>query len=145
MSVRSMQFAELYEVRAMMRALWPEAGDYDFSDETVYVWERLSGELGGFVSFSVRAWAEGCDSTPVPYIEGWWVAPDLRGSGVGHSLMAAVEDWCREHGYAELGSDAELGNSASLKAHGALGFEPTVRLQFFRKLFAQRGGSRQPD
>lgn len=54
----------------MMRELWPTGGDYDFSDERVLVWERESGDLGGFVSFSLRPWAEGCDSTPVPYIEG---------------------------------------------------------------------------
>src|SRR5438067_1734925 len=27
---------------------------------------------------TLRPWAEGCKSMPVPYIEGWWVAPDLR-------------------------------------------------------------------
>ncbi len=128
-----MQSAERPDVLSMMRALWPDAGDYDFSDETVLVWERPAGGLGGFVSFSLRPWAEGCESTPVPYIEGWWVAPDLRRTGVGRALIAAVERWCREHGYLELGSDVELDNAASLEAHVALGFEPTLRLQFFRK------------
>jgi aminoglycoside 6'-N-acetyltransferase I len=69
----------------------------------------------------------------VPYLEGWWVAPELRQSGVGRALVAAVEQWCREHGYAELGSDVELHNDSSLRAHAALGFEPTLRVQFFRK------------
>ena len=120
----------------MMRALWPAAGAYDFSDETVFVWERPDGGLGGFVSFSVRPWAEGCESTPVPYIEGWWVAPDIRRSGIGRALVQAVERWCREHGYQELGSDVELDNTRSVEAHVALGFEPTLRLQFFRKRLA---------
>ena len=70
---------------------------------------------------------------PIPYIEGWWVAPDLRRSGVGRTLIEAIEGWCRDHGYTELGSDVEVDNGPSLAAHSALGFAPTVRLQFFRK------------
>lgn len=133
MAVRPIHDGDQDAVLAMMRALWPGAGDYDFADETVFVWEREGGEPGGFVSFSLRAWAEGCDSTPVPYIEGWWVAPDLRRSGVGRALIGAVERWCVENGYDELGSDVEVENNGSLRAHAALGFEPTLRLQFFRK------------
>jgi aminoglycoside 6'-N-acetyltransferase I len=75
----------------------------------------------------------GCDSAPVPYIEGWWVAPELRRAGVGRALVGAVEQWCKEQGFDELGSDVELDNDVSLRAHAALGFEPTLRLQFFRK------------
>jgi len=131
--VRPVKAAELSEVKAMMLALWPQAGDYDFSDEIIYVSERPSGELGGFVSFSLRPWAEGCESFPVPYVEGWWVAPDLRGTGVGRALMTAVEEWCRENGFSEFGSDVPVENEASLEAHRALGFEPTLRLQFFRR------------
>lgn len=133
MPVRVLRSEELPTAVAMMRQLWPAAGDYDFNDEHVLVWERESGDLGGFVSFSLRPWAEGCDSSPVPYVEGWWVAPDLREQGVGRALISAVEDWCRANGHSELGSDVELDNTISLHAHGALGFEPTLRLQFFRK------------
>lgn len=133
MSVRLMRPAEVPDVVAMMRALWPDAGEYDFSDETVYVWEKPGGGLGGFASFSLRPWAEGCESTPVPYVEGWWVAPDLRQQGVGRALFTAIEGWCREHGYLELGSDAGIDNAVSLEAHVAFGFQPTLRLQFFRK------------
>lgn len=67
------------------------------------------------------------------YVEGWWVAPDLRQQGVGRALFTAIEGWCRKHGYLELGSDAEIDNAVSLEAHVALGFQPTLRLQFFRK------------
>lgn len=134
MSVRLFRPEDAVEVTAMMRALWPTDDPYDFSDESNFVWQPDDRPgLGGFVSFSIRAWAEGCESTPVPYIEGWWVAPDLRGSGVGRALVLAVESWCLEHGHHELGSDVELDNEASLRAHAALGFEPTLRLQFFRK------------
>ncbi|MEW5979743.1 MAG: GNAT family N-acetyltransferase [Acidobacteriota bacterium] len=133
MSVRLMRPGETSEVVKMMRVLWPDVRDYDFNCETVYLWQRPDGSLGGFASFSLRPWAEGCDSAPVPYIEGWWVAPDLRQQGVGRELVAAIELWCREQGYTEVGSDAETANAVSIQAHGALGFEPTLQLQFFRK------------
>ena len=133
MAVRPMHPEEVPEVTEMMRTLWPGGDSYDFTDETVFVWERDDGHPGGFISFSLRPWAEGCDSTPVPYVEGWWVAPDLRRAGVGRSLVRAVEEWGREQGYDELVSDVELDNEVSLRAHAALGFEPTLRVQYFRK------------
>lgn len=133
MTVRDMRPGDLPALVSMMRRLWPEAGEYDFSDETVFVWERENGDIGGFASLSVRPWAEGCDSSPVPFVEGWWVAADLRGRGVGGRLMRAAEEWCRTRRFRELGSDVELTNTASLDAHAALGFEPTIRLQYFRK------------
>ena len=120
-------------VLAMMQRLWPEAGDYDFDDERVFVWRRPEGGLGGFASVSLRPWAEGCSSTPCPYVEGWWVDPDLRKQSIGRALFAAIESWCREHGFTELASDARVDNLDSQAAHTALGFEPTERLQFFRK------------
>ncbi len=138
MPVRPMRDDEIDAVKAMMLALWADF-DGDYGDEQVLVWERAGGDLGGFVSYEVRAWAEGCDSRPVPYIEGWWVAPDLRGAGVGRALIAAVEAWARAKGFVELGSDVDLGNESSLKAHVALGFEPRIAVQYFRK---RLGGQR---
>jgi aminoglycoside 6'-N-acetyltransferase I len=129
-----MRSEELAAVTAMMQSLWAAAGDYDFSDERVFVWEQQDQGLGGFISFSIRPWAEGCESTPVPYIEGLWVAPHLRKSGVATKLVAAVEEWCVRNGFNELGSDIEVNNEISQKMHTSLGFEPTMRLQFFRKV-----------
>jgi aminoglycoside 6'-N-acetyltransferase I len=71
MSVRLLRDEELPIALEMMRALWPTSSDYDFSDETVFVHERTGGGLGGFISLSLRPWAEGCESAPVPYVEGW--------------------------------------------------------------------------
>jgi aminoglycoside 6'-N-acetyltransferase I len=131
MTVRDAGPDDMPTVRQMMFALTSER--YDFSGETVFVAERAEGSLAGFISLSLRPWAEGCESVPVPYIEGWWVEPDVRHRGVGRLLMRAAEEWCRANGFTELGSDVEVHNDASLRAHEALGFEPTLRLQFFRR------------
>ncbi|HTJ46890.1 MAG TPA: GNAT family N-acetyltransferase [Kofleriaceae bacterium] len=124
---------EVAAVHEMMRALWPDF-DGDAGPGEILVWERPDGAgLGGFVQLNVRAYGEGCDTQPVPWIEGWWVAPDLRRSGVGRALVAEVERWAREGGFTELGSDTWLDNTGSIAAHEALGFEKTEQLQFFRK------------
>ncbi len=70
MSVRLKRPDETSEVVKMMCVLWPDASEYDFNGETVYVWQRPDSSLGGFASFSLRPWAEGCESATVPYIEG---------------------------------------------------------------------------
>ncbi len=119
----------------MMHALWHDFDDDDSELErgNVFVWERESGGLGGFATYSLRPFADGCASRPIPYLEGWYVAPDLRRSGVGRALVVAVEDWAKAGGYREMASDALLENDVSLKAHASLGFEAVERIQHYRK------------
>lgn len=100
----------------------------------VFVAERPTGHLGGFLELSVRNYAEGC-SGDTPYVESWFVDADLRGRGVGRALMEAAEQWARERGYSELASDAVLDNHPSHAAHEALGFEAVERIVVFRKVF----------
>jgi len=131
-SVRRLRAPDLAQVAAWKRELWGD-DDGEDQDETIFVWASDGDTIGGFVSLSLRPWAEGCAGAPVPYVEAWYVAEDLRGRGVGRALMRAAETWAREAGFRELGSDARLDNAASLQAHRRLGFVPTERLQFFRK------------
>lgn len=98
----------------------------------VFVCERAGGGLTGFLELSVREYAEGC-SGPTPYVESWYVDPDVRDAGIGRGLMAAAEEWARERGYREMASDALLDNTSSHQAHQALGFEEVERAVHFRK------------
>jgi aminoglycoside 6'-N-acetyltransferase I len=91
------------------------------------------GALVGFLELGLRSVAEGCTSSPVPYVEGWYVAPDWRRRGIGGALMRATEEWSRSRGYIELGSDTEEVNRVSRAAHMALGFDEVERLVVFRK------------
>ncbi len=91
------------------------------------------GRLTGFIELSLRPYADGCSTSPVPYVEGWYVVPDRRRQGVGAALMAAAEAWSRQAGYTEMGSDTQTVNDLSRAAHAALGFDEVEELVVFRK------------
>lgn len=99
----------------------------------VLVADRGNNSLAGFVEIGVRNYAEGCESTPVAFLEGWYVDADARQCGLGGSLVKAAENWAMTHGYAEIASDTELENEVSLQAHLALGFEEVERQICFKK------------
>jgi aminoglycoside 6'-N-acetyltransferase I len=101
--------------------------------DEVFFAERLGGGLCGFLEVSLRSRANGCDSTPVGYIEGWYVDEDVRCQGVGRELVQAAEAWARLRGCRQMASDAELWNELSHRVHGALGYQETARLVLFKK------------
>ena len=127
----------------MRRALWPDeptaAEDDDMRswlarpDAVVFVAARSGGGLGGFAEAATRPYAEGCATSPVAFLEGWYVDPDVRRHGVGRALVAAVERWARAAGLRELASDALLDNVTSHRAHARLGFREIERLVCFYK------------
>jgi len=87
----------------------------------------------GFLELSIRPFSDGCDSIPVPHVEGWYVEERARKQGVGRALLHAAEEWAHERGFTELASDTELSNHASQSAHLACGFGEVDRLVKFRK------------
>ena len=94
----------------------------------VFVAERQGGGLCGLLEAGTRPYADGCDTSPVGYIEGWFVDEDVRGTGVGRALVAAAEAWAREHGMHEMASDTAISNEAGLKSHLALGYKEIERV-----------------
>jgi aminoglycoside 6'-N-acetyltransferase I len=127
----------------MRLSLWPDASpDKHLAEmneiipgpmQPVFVVVRSNGQLGGYLEVGTRKYAEGCESSPVGYIKGWFVNEDLRGQGVGRALMHAVEEWAREQGLTEIASDTWLDNEASIQAHLKLGYEEVERTVNFAK------------
>lgn len=111
-----------------------ETGCFDgFALCAVLVAEAPGGALVGFAEASARLYAEGCDTTPVAYLEGWYVEDAWRGAGVGRLLVEGVEEWGRAHGMKEIASDTQPENAISRKAHAQLGFEEIEQIVCFAK------------
>jgi aminoglycoside 6'-N-acetyltransferase I len=92
------------------------------------------GTAVGLAEASIRTdYVNGCETSPVAFLEGIVVDPAMRRRGVAALLVAAVSEWARSKGLSELASDAELHNTVSHAMHGALGFEETQRVVYFRK------------
>jgi len=130
----------------MRCALWPDGSESEHADEIaqffarreraaweVLVAEREAGHLAGMVELAIRPFAEGCVTSKVAYLEGWFVVPAARRRGVGSALVLSAEAWGRAQGCTEFASDAEAGNATSIAAHRALGFAETALIRCFRK------------
>ena len=87
----------------------------------------------GFAEISLRKYAEGCATTPVAFLEGWFVVPEMRGRGIGRALVTAAEEWARARGCQEFASDTTFDNEPSAAAHAALGFDEVEQIRCFRK------------
>jgi aminoglycoside 6'-N-acetyltransferase I len=142
--VRAAERADAVDWLRMRCALWPDS-EHDHADEVDrffagWLHEPLAVLLAfdglrpvGFAELSIRNVVDGCLTDRVAYLEGWYVAPDVRRRGVGRALVAAAETWARAQGCTEFGSDTEIDNLVSAKAHEALGFTETGRVRTFRK------------
>lgn len=142
-NIRHVRADDKPEWLRMRSALWPDHKSNEHLAEMdeiladpmqpVFVVDRSKGTLGGFLEAGIRKYAEGCDTSPVGYIEGWYVDEDLRDQGLGAALIKAAEDWARSQGLTEMASDTWMDNEASIQAHMKLGYEETVRLVHFVK------------
>lgn len=108
-------------------------------DAEVFIAERADGSIAGFVETGSRPYADGCDTSPVGFVEAWYVDPDVRRAGYGRALLRAAEDWARDQGYVEMASDARLDNDISHAAHQHSGYEEVGRVVQFRKVLESDG------
>jgi len=130
---------------AMRAELWPDEDPDLLAHETlmhfsgtpqaavVLICEDRDGATCGFLELGLRPYAEGCTSSPVPFVEGWYVAPAARHKGAGRALMDAAEGWAIIRNFTEIASDTQIDNSQGQGAHAALGYEEVERLVTFRK------------
>ena len=141
-SLRRITSEDRDEWLKMRRGIWPEAPDsylsFDMDDilaseDDAVIFATMGDAPIGMIEAKIREYGEGCETSPVGYIEGWFVYPDMRGKGVAGALTQAAEDWARSKGCTEMASDTWLGNEASIKAHLKMGYFEVERLVHFVK------------
>jgi len=127
----------------MRQGLWPDAPmdylEYDLDEilgdpeQIIFVASRADGSLAAFVEASLRDHAEACETSPVGYIEAWYVDEHVRGQKLGKEMIRVAEAWAREKGCQEMASDTWLDNEASIAAHLKMGYYEAERLVHFVK------------
>lgn len=130
----------------MRAALWPDGSVNEHRMEVVALIESGFDKSAAFVALDENGCAigfaeaalrhdyvNGCDTSPVAFLEGIYVSPGYQGKDVGRKLALAVRGWAREQGCTELASDALIDNHASHAFHAAIGFVETERVVYFRQ------------
>jgi aminoglycoside 6'-N-acetyltransferase I len=143
LTVRELTMADHAAWRRMRRLLWPDetARDHDAAIDEIlnardawgFIAQSADDEPLGFAEISIRKAANGCESQPVPFLEGIWVEPRSRRRRVGARLIAHIETFLKARGFRELGSDSLIENQAAHDAHAGWGFAETERVVYFRK------------
>jgi aminoglycoside 6'-N-acetyltransferase I len=135
--------ALIKDYRDLRLELWPDCKE-DCNREiaamlanperwAVFVASLEDGKAAGFLEVSLRDYAEGANSSPVPYLEGWFVADEYRRRGLGKALIKAAEEWAILRGCSEIASDTWLENAVSIAAHERLGYKEVERQVCFLK------------
>jgi len=126
----------------MRKGVWPDAPDeyLNFDMEDIFSSEQdmiflasVENKPVGMIEARIRDYGEGCETSPVGYIEGWFVQEEFRGKGIAGALTQAAENWAREKGCTEMGSDTWLENETSIRAHVKMGYVEVERLVHFVK------------
>jgi len=136
----------LFDAWVTMRCeLWPEQPEAELragagamlADSSGKYFVLIASDGGkpiGFAEVSLRRdYVNGCESSPVGFLEGIYVDPAHRKQGAARGLVKAAEEWSRDQGCAEFASDALLENEGSHHMHKALGFAETERVVYFRR------------
>ena len=141
--IRRMQASDIDDLADLALALWPDHSRVEMAEElapllaaqdtAVFGWQE-GGRWEAFAQCQLRRdYVEGCETSPVGYLEGIYVREPLRGRGVARELLERCQVWAREKGCREFASDCELDNEASLCFHLATGFEEAGRIICFIK------------
>lgn len=144
-AIRAIAPTDVPSWRALRRALWPNSSEGDHEQETsrllaeparfaAVIAVSFEGGAIGFAEAAIRHdYVNGCDASPVVFLEGIYVIPDMRRQGAAKALCNSIERWGRSRGCAQFASDTSIENIDAQALHRALGFVETERVVFFGK------------
>ncbi len=130
---------------AMRQEIWPALStDEHLADMkrqckdrkryAVFMARDDAGKGVAFMELSLRQeHVNGARVTPVAYVEGLFVQPEVRRQGVGRALVEAAERWAKYVRARMLASDADLANAVGHVFHEHAGFQETERVVLFSK------------
>lgn len=89
-------------------------------------------EAVAFLELSLRNIVDGCESSPVAYLEGIYIEENYRQKGLGKQLTNFIKKWGIQQGCSELATDSSLEDVKAQAFHKKMGFEETERIVQFR-------------
>ena len=147
MHIRTAMPADIEEWARLRAALWPSGTVDEHREEAAsaaaseddgkvsLIAVDGAGRVCGFAEATLRHdYVNGCETSPVAFLEGIYIVPEHQRGGLGRELCSAVESWGRTRGCKEMASDALFDNRESHAFHIAVGFEETERVVYFRKI-----------
>ena len=141
--IERMQPSDLAALVDLALALWPDHSREEMAaelgplleaeDAAIFGW-REGDQWEAFAQCQLRRdYVEGCETSPVGYLEGIFVRAPWRGKGVAKALLERCQAWAKEQGCREFASDCELDNMDSFRFHLAAGFREAGRIICFTK------------
>ncbi len=95
---------DLEELLILATDLWPDyfleelkatLAELLCQDKFLILLYVIAEKSVAFIYLSIRVdYVEGADGSPTGYVEGIYVKPDYRKTGIAHQLLAAGEQWC---------------------------------------------------
>jgi len=144
MNYKEGNIEEIQQLKTMGHVLWPTSSEeeleksfqntFEDPNKVTIVCQSKTSELAGFSILSIRSdQVEGATSSPVGYLEGIFVYPGYRKQEVGRHLLEIGENWCRDQGCTQMGSDTSITNTDSTEFHLHVGFKVTEKNTCFIK------------
>lgn len=134
---------QILELAPMLKKIWPEHSieelneiikEYMNSENSAVFTSVKNNECVAAALCCLRFdYVEGCESSPVGYLEGIYVKEKWRNLGIAKSLCEECEQWAKEKGCSEFASDCELTNTVSYNFHLKIGFLEENRIIHFKK------------
>ena len=131
------------ELTPLVKQLWSEHPSEELTrilenyiggtDSAVFAEHREGKPIGVALCCLRHDYVEGCDTSPVGYLEGIIVRDGYRAQGIARTLCRECESWAKEMGCTEFASDCELTNTDSLHFHLNIGFKEENRIICFKK------------
>ena len=124
--------------------LWPHASKEDLvkdltiaiekKDQDIYLYNVDGVGSIAFIQVSLRYdYVEGCNNSPVAYIEGIYVSDMYRRKKIGAKLIEVAKKWALKNKCSQIASDCTLDNKTSIEFHKNSGFEEVNKVVCFKQ------------
>jgi len=149
MRIEACNEQHLGEWARLRAALWPSQAEAEHRREHAEALPTTAGRRIAFLAMNAENTAigfaeaalrhdhvNGCETSPVVFLEGIYVRPADRRQGIAARLCGAVADWGRSLGCDEFASDALVDNRLAHEFHKAVGFQERERVVFYRRIIS---------